>query len=61
MLKAFAVDAFTAYEQFVARKLKHGEAFDVYFAELRRLSTLIGGLPDKAIVCAFVSGLPEEV
>jgi hypothetical protein len=61
LLKAFAVDAFTAYEQFVARKLKHGEAVDVYLAELRRLSTLIGGLPDKAIACAFVSGLPGEV
>ena len=42
-------------------KLKHGEAVDVYLAELRRLSTLIGGLPDKAITGAFVAGLPEEV
>ena len=29
LLKAFAVDAFIAYEQFVARTLKHGEAVDV--------------------------------
>ena len=61
LLKAFAFDAFVAYEQFVTRKLKHGEAVDVYLAELRRLSILIGGLPDRAIACAFVAGLPEEV
>ena len=61
LLKAFAVDAFVAYEQFVTRKLKHGEAVDVYLAELRRLSILIGGLPDRAISCAFAAGLPEEV
>ena len=34
LLKAFAVDAITAYEQFVKRKLKHGEAVDVCLAEL---------------------------
>ena len=61
LLKAFAVDAFVAYEQFVTRKLKHGEAVDVYLAELRRLSILIGGLPDRAIACAFVAGLPDKV
>ena len=61
LLKAFAVDAFVAYEQFVTRKLKYEEAVDVYLAELRRLSILIGGLPDRAIACAFVAGLPEEV
>ena len=29
-------------------------------AELQRLSILIGGLPDRAIACAFVAELPEE-
>ena len=55
--KAFAVDAYTAYEHFFTRKLKHGEAVGVYLAELKRLSALIGGLPDRAIACAFVAGL----
>ena len=61
LLKAFAIDAFVAYKQFVTRKLKHGEAVDVCLAEQRRLSILIGGLPDRAIACAFVAALPEEV
>ena len=41
---AFAVDAFTAYELFVAR---------------RRLAVPFGGLPEKALVSAFVAGLPD--
>ncbi|XP_065650300.1 uncharacterized protein LOC136078457 [Hydra vulgaris] len=46
---------------FVTRKLKHGEAVNVYLAELQRLSTLIRGLPDREIVCGYVCGLPEKV
>ena len=61
LLKACAVDAYTAYEHFVTRKLKHGEAVGVYLAELKRLSALFGGMPDKAIAYAFVAGPPEEV
>ena len=38
---AFAVNSFTAYEQFVARRLQEGQS-------------------DKALVCAFVVGLPEK-
>ena len=56
---AFAVDAFTAYELFVARRLQPGETVDVYLAELRRLAVSFGGLPEKALVCAFVAGLPD--
>ena len=33
---AFAVDSFTAYEQFVRRRLQPGETVDVFLAELRR-------------------------
>ena len=58
---AFAVDPYEAYEQFIARKLRAGESPDVYLAELRRLSSLFGGLTDKALACAFVAGLPENV
>ena len=61
LLKAFAVDAYTAYEQLVTRKLKHGEVVGVYLAELKRLSTLFGGLPGRAFACTFAAGLPEEV
>ena len=56
---AFAVDAFTAYELFVARRLQPGETVDVYLAELRRLAVPFGGLPEKALVSAFVAGLPD--
>ena len=56
---AFAVDAFTAYELFVARRLQPGETVDVYLAELRRLTVPFGGLPEKALVSAFVAGLPD--
>ena len=58
---AFAVDSFTAYELFVSRRLQPGETVDVFLAELRRLAVPFGGLPDKALVCAFVAGLPESV
>ena len=39
---AFAVDSFTAYEQFVGRRLQHGETVDVFLAELRRLAVPFG-------------------
>ena len=56
---AFAVDSFTAYEQFVGRRLQHGETVDVFLAELRRLAVPFGGLSDKMLACAFVAGLPD--
>ena len=58
---AFAVDSFTAYELFVSRRLHPGETVEVFLAELRRLAVPFGGLSDKALVCAFVAGLPESV
>ena len=56
---AFAVDSFTAYEQFVGRRLQHGETVDVFLAELRRLAVPFGGLSDKMLAYAFVAGLPD--
>ncbi|KRX38292.1 hypothetical protein T06_6328, partial [Trichinella sp. T6] len=37
------------------------ESPDVFLAELRRLATLFGGVSEKALACAFVAGLPENV
>ena len=61
LLATFAADPYMAYDQFVNRRLHAGESPDVYLAELRRLATLFGGMNDKALACAFVFGLPEEV
>ena len=58
---AFAVDSFTAYEQFVGRRLQPGETVDVSLAELRRLAVPFGGLSDNMLSCAFVAGLPDTV
>ncbi|KRZ96901.1 hypothetical protein T08_14245 [Trichinella sp. T8] len=61
LLAAFAADPFVAYDQFVSRKLGPDESPDVFLAELRRLATLFGGVSEKALACAFVAGLPENV
>lgn len=61
LLATFAADPHVAYDQFVSRRLCAGESPDVYLAELQRLATLFGGLNDRALACAFVSGLPEEI
>lgn len=61
LVAAFAVDQFTAYEQFVSRKVRSGESPDVFLAELRRLASLFGGMTDQGLSCAFVSGLPEDI
>ena len=58
LYSAFAPDAIGAYEEFVARKLRPGEAVDVFLADLRRLSSLFGGVSDRTLVCSFISGLP---
>lgn len=61
LLTAFAVDAFAAYEQFTARRLKPGESVDVFLADLRRLAKLFGGLSETGLACAFIVGLPDSV
>lgn len=58
---AFAMDQYAAYEAFSARRLQAGESADVFLADLRRLVELFGGLPDRALACAFVAGLPDAV
>lgn len=58
---AFALDQYAAYEAFTARRLRPSESADVFLADLRRLSALFGGIPERALACAFVAGLPEDV
>lgn len=58
---AFALDQYAAYEAFAARRLRPSESADVYLADLRRLSALFGGIPERALACAFVAGLPDDV
>ena len=61
LLAAFAVNSFAAYEQFTARRMYPGESPDVYLASLRSLADRFGGVADKTLICAFVTGLPDGV
>lgn len=58
LYKAFATDPATAWEQFEARTIHLGETVDVYLAELKKLTVLFGGLPERALAYKFLSGLP---
>lgn len=45
---AFTADTFVSYEQFAGRDVLHqSQLVDIYLAELRQLSLLIGGLPER--------------
>lgn len=46
----------TAWE---ARTLCPGETVDVYLAELTKLTVLFSGLPEWALACIFLAGLPK--
>ena len=62
LITAYATDAFNAYDQFVTWHLCPDETVDKFFAELRQLARLIGGLlPKRWLTCAFVSGLPQHI
>jgi hypothetical protein len=61
LIRAFGLDRFSAFELFISRRLKAGESVDVFLADLRKLASSFGGLPDEAMACAFVAGLPEAV
>lgn len=58
---AFALDQFAAFDAFTSRRLRPGESPDVFLADLRRTAALFGGVSDRQLVCAFVSGLPDSV
>lgn len=59
LLRAFAVDRFQAYDEYISRRLRAGESVEVYLADLRRLASLFGGVNDATLSCGFVAGLPE--
>ena len=61
LYQAFALDQHAAYEAFTTRRLRSGESADVFLADLQRLAELFGGVPERALTCAFVAGLPESV
>ena len=61
LYEAFAMDSLAAYDAYVSRRLRSDESVDVYLADLRRLATLYGGVPDRALACAFIAGLPDTV
>ena len=61
LFKAFAMDQYAAYEAFSARRLQAGEAADVFLDDLWHLAELFGGLPDRVLACAFITGLPDGV
>lgn len=61
LYRAFAMDPCTAYERFTSRKLMAGETVDVYYAGLKKLGLLFGGVPERTYAYAFVAGLPTRV
>ena len=61
LFKAFALDPFAAYDAISPRRPRHGEAADVYLADLQQHAELMGGLSEAAVAIIFVHGLPDAV
>ncbi|KFD59839.1 hypothetical protein M514_27976, partial [Trichuris suis] len=61
LLAAFSMEPLEAYDNFSSRKLRNGETPDVFLSELRKLASLFGGISEKGMMCAFISGLPDNV
>jgi hypothetical protein len=62
LMRAFTVNQFRAYEEFMGRTLRIGEAVDVYLSDLQRLADLVSKTHDEEwIKCALVNGLPVDV
>lgn len=60
--KAFSVNRFTAFNQFIDRRLLPGESVDVFVSDLKRLAKLVGGdVPSSWIQCALIRGLPVDM
>ncbi|KFD47059.1 hypothetical protein M513_12047 [Trichuris suis] len=61
LLAAFSMEPLEACDNFSSRKLRNGETPDVFLSELRKLASLFGGISEKGMMCAFISGLPGSV
>lgn len=62
MILAFCESSHSAYEQLRVRTLGEGETVDVYVADLRRLTGLMGQkVANPLIKCAFMAGLPSDI
>ena len=61
LLAAYEVNSAVAYEQLMTTRLEEGDSVDDYLATLKKLASLIGDFGEKAILCAFMAGLPTHV
>ena len=63
LLAAFGVECYQAYQQFTSKRMRGGESVDVFMADLRKLSLLIGMKKEvePMLKCAFITGLPFGV
>lgn len=59
LYEAFSMSKFAAWEQLQTRRLEQGENVDAFYAELQRLSDLVGASNVAGV--AFVVGLPTSV
>lgn len=58
---AFALNQYGSHEIFAEHCLQPDQSVDVFVADLRRLSALLGGVSGRTLACAFVVGLPDDV
>lgn len=61
LYEAFGIDEVSAFEQFRNRRLRPGESPDVFLSQLKALAASFGGMPERAIKNAFITGLPADV
>ena len=60
LCRALALDPCEAYKQFSRRTLHLDELVDEFYAALKNLSSLFGGVPDQTLKYAFMAGLPAH-
>ena len=62
LMTAYVMDAFNAFDEFTALRLQQNVTVDEFLAYLHRLTRLVGEpLPEHWMICAFVSGLLQNV
>ena len=58
--RAFLLDPCEAYKQFSRHTWRLDESVDKFYAALKKLSSLFGGVPDQILKYAFMAGLPAH-